>query len=490
MTLLHFSFLDWSVVVLYGAVLLILGFRGSRKKRQSAEDFVLGGRALTVPSFVAALVSTWYGGILGVGEFSWSYGLSNWVVFGFPYYLFAAVFALFFAEKVRRSECLTIPEAFHRSYGSSAGMLAGVLVFLNATPAPYFLMLAILLQVLTGWPLLVCLLMGTAWTVVYLFTGGLRSVVRTDIFQFILMFAGFILLLVYIVFTYGGVSFLTARLPPAHLTLTGTHSTQYVLVWFFIALWTLVAPQFHQFTLSALDGRTARRGILVSIGFWFLFDTLTTVSGLYARALLPNLATPTMAFPLLAEHALPSLAKGFFFVGMLATVMSTADGLTFISGVTFGRDVLSRISPSRRVPASIRAGGGSEWNRHLLLGVALAVITSVTAIQFVPSVINLWYVIGTLFIPPLLLPLIAIYYPGLRISTRWTLMSMIGSLAIAAASFLAGHSLGGSTGSGYPLGIEPMYSGIGYSMIVYATGLLRQRSRPERTRPESVRPGR
>jgi solute:Na+ symporter, SSS family len=478
MALLHFSFLDWFVVVLYGAMLLVLGFRGGRAKRQSAEEFVLGGRALTVPSFVAALVSTWYGGILGVGEFTWSFGLSNWVVFGLPYYLFAAVFALFFAEKVRRSESLTIPEAFHRSYGRSAGMLAGVLVFLNATPAPYFLMLAILLQVLTGWPLLACLFVGTVWTVVYLFTGGLRSVVRTDIFQFILMFAGFILLLAYVIPDHGDLSFLATHLPLGHLTLMGTHSVQYILVWFFIALWTLVAPQFHQFTLSARDGRTARRGILVSIGFWFLFDTLTTVSGLYARALLPNLSEPTMAYPLLAEHALPSLAKGLFYVGMLATVMSTADGLTFISGVTFGRDVLSRIPRPWRVSVRGSSEPGQEGNRQMLLGVALAVVTSVVAIQYVPSVINLWYVIGTLFIPPLLLPLIAIYYPAIRISARWTLLSMICACVVAAAAFIAGQFMGGGSEPAYPFGIEPMYSGIACSVSVHLAGLVQRRYSP------------
>ena len=35
------------------------------------------------------------------------------------------------------------------------------------------------------------------------------------------------------------------------------------------------------------DERTARRGVLISIAFWVLFDFLTTTAGLYARAVLP-----------------------------------------------------------------------------------------------------------------------------------------------------------------------------------------------------------
>ena len=46
------------------------------------------------------LVSTWYGGILGVGEFSYRYGISNWVIQGVPYYVFALFFAFLLAKRI------------------------------------------------------------------------------------------------------------------------------------------------------------------------------------------------------------------------------------------------------------------------------------------------------------------------------------------------------------------------------------------------------
>ena len=65
-------------------------------------DYLVAGRRLTLPGFVASLVTTWYGGILGVGEYGWSYGISSWLVFGVPYYLWAGVFALVLARRARR----------------------------------------------------------------------------------------------------------------------------------------------------------------------------------------------------------------------------------------------------------------------------------------------------------------------------------------------------------------------------------------------------
>ncbi len=465
MTLLRFSPADWILVAAYLLFLLYLGFRGATRSRGTSEEFILGGRMLTLPGFVAALVSTWYGGILGVGEFSYLYGVANWFVFGFPYYIFAIVFALLFAHRVRATGRFSIPDQLYGVYDRKTGLLGSVLVFFNSSPAPYVLMLAVLLQVVTGWTLLPALLAGTLVSVIYVFTGGFRAVVRTDVLQFLLMFAGFFVLLVFLVPTYGILPFLTEQLPAQHLTLSGGNSWQYILVWFFIALWTLVAPQFHQFTLSAKSPETARRGIYVSVICWFVFDTITTLSGLYARALLPDLAQPSMAFPLLAQEVLPSVAKGIFYIGMLATVMSTTDGLTFIAGMTAGRDILSTLT-GRSDDRSV--------TRFTQYGIVFTALFSIAAVLLFPSVISLWYVIGTLFIPPLLLPLGTSYFPRFTIPATPTFAAMLAGFVISAGSFSAGQLALVDGIPQYPLGIEPMYAGLSASIVIYLFFWLRR----------------
>ena len=92
---------DYFIVVCYLVVLLWLGLRSRQRGNsgRTAVDFILDGRRLTLPAFVATLVSTWYGGILGVGEYTFLYGISNWLVFGVPYYAAALIFAFFLAKK-------------------------------------------------------------------------------------------------------------------------------------------------------------------------------------------------------------------------------------------------------------------------------------------------------------------------------------------------------------------------------------------------------
>jgi SSS family solute:Na+ symporter len=454
---MQFHWLDWLVVALYAAAVAALGLAGGRSR--GSDDFLLAGRSLTVPAFVAALVSTWYGGILGVGEFSYLYGLVNWVVFGVPYYIFAAVFALFFARRVRESAVYSIPDTLSRAFGRRIGAIGAAAVFFISTPAPYILMQTVLLQVVTGWPTAVCMPAGIALSLLYQLRGGFRSVVRVDLLHFTLMFAGFGMLVAILAARYGGWHTLAAALPPAHLTPLGGRSWQYALVWFFIALWTIVSPQFHQFTLSARTPSVARRGIAVSIGFWMLFDGLTTAAGLYARVLLPQLGNPVMAYPLLADAVLPAVAKGLFFVAMLATVLSTTDGLTLISAVTVGRDMLAR-------------NADADLTRSTRVGIGLTIAVGAAAALAIPSVIRLWYVVGTLFIPVLLLPVVSAYYPRLRVGRTWTAAAMLSGFLASFAAFLAGVAASGADAPSYPLGIEPFYLGVASSAACYALGRL------------------
>ena len=129
---------------------------------------------------------------------------------------------------------------------------------------------------------------------------------------------------------------------------------QYIFAWFFIALWTFVDPGFYQRCAAAKSPTTARNGILISIGFWFVFDMLTLFSGIYAKLLITNSA-PTLAYIKLAELVLPPFAFGLFFIGILSVIMSSVDSFSFISASTFGRDILWRVqSRTEKRPSAKR----------------------------------------------------------------------------------------------------------------------------------------
>ncbi len=448
-----FGWPDLIPLLLYVALLLYLGYK-ARRKHASQEEFLLSSRSLTIPAFVATLVTTWYGGILGIGEFVYRNGLSVWFVFGLPYYIFALLFALFLASKVRQANNYSIPDMLYKTYGRPSGSLGSLFLLFMTSPAPYILMLAILIQQILHWSFILSILIGTFFSIVYVYKGGFRSVVETDKLQFIFMFTGFILLFAYLLSQSISPLELFGKLDELHKSPTGGLHWQQMAVWFLIASWTFIDPGFHQRCAAAKTGGVARKGIFVSIAFWFLFDGLTMLTGLYAVVLLPDI-NPLMGYPQLAVHFLPPFVRGLFFTGLFAIIMSTIDSYTFLSALTFGLDIFGHWK------------GKGRTNRAVQFGLVLTAFISIGLILAFPSVIQLWYNLGSLFIPPLLLPLLAAYFPAIRLSRKKTFLNMLISFLLTGGLFLWGqiHTLNGEPL--FLLSIEPFFPGFIFSLLWY-----------------------
>lgn len=449
--------IDYAIIAAYLAVLIVLGIIRRAGREESASSFILGGRTLTLPAFIATLVSSWYGGILGVGEYSYLYGLSNWLVFGVPYYLAAFLFAIFLARKARQAEVLTIPDRLDNVYGRGTAVAGSIILFFMTLPGAYILMLAVLIKFLFGWPLWQGAVIGTLFSLFYVHLGGFRSVVRTDILQFGLMFLGFIILLALLVINYGGLDFVRSSVPPEHLTWHGGRAVGYIATWYVIALATLIEPAFYQRCYAAKSEGVARKGILISILFWIVFDFMTTSCGLYARALLPDLAEPISSYPALAAKVLPPGLLGLFALALLATVMSTVDSYSFIAASTFGRDIIWRIF---KVPEK-------DITYYTRVGLILSAVFALIMALYFKSVIDIWHDFGSVGTPALLVPLFFAFIGKRRMPPKVTLSSMIISGGLSLAWLILGYQL--ADGS-YWLGVPPIVPGLVASILFHLFG--------------------
>ena len=454
-----FTWFDWSLIGAYFAFLLWLSWKTSSS--ESEEEFLLSGRKVTLPAFIATLVSTWYGGILGVGEWSYQFGISQWLVLGVPFYLFTALFAIFLAGKVRENVALTIPEAIANKYNEKSGRLSALPIFILVSPAPYILMLGLLFQFLSGGsaPFLLYASLVALFSVLYISIGGFGAVIRTDILQVILMFTGFIILLIYAMAEFGGIGTLWTSVSDIHRDPTGGNSWQYILVWFFIALWTFVDPSFHQRAAAAESPKTAKKGMFISVGFWIVFDFLTCFAGLYAFAILGGgLEQPVMAYPILADQILPIGLKGLFFVSLLAIIMSTLDSYLFISGQTLGRDYLVKYFPNT--------------NPNLLtrIGIFVSALIGILLIIIYPSVIDLWYVLGSVFIPGMLLPVLGIYLRPFQLKANFVYISIILCTAVSLTWLILGTTMPEAEQGYLFLGVEPFYPGLFVAFVLWLIG--------------------
>ena len=425
------------MIYIYFIIILLIGIYNNKKNDK--DEYLYLSRKLTLPSFVATIVTTWYGGILEIGRFSYFNGIVTWLIFGFFYYISAILFALYIGPKLNKNNIKSIPQYFNKKYGIISQKISAIILILVSSPAPYLMILSTLLIHIFNINLNNALLFGIIFSISYIYSGGIKSIIKTDIIQFIFMYIGFFIMLIYLIYDFGGITYLINNVPNKHLSLTGNLPIGYILSWSLISMITFIDPNIFHRSYSSKDVKTIKKGFLISVLFWFIFDILTISVGLYASAIIPpNILNNMNPYIYLAENYLPIILKNIFYIGLLSIVMSTIDSFFFVSSIIASDDLINK---------------KNKFNNKLTL-ILIGIISYVIAINF-SFVIDIWYIFGSIAASSILIPfLLMIFKPNKTIKYPNTTLLM--PILI---SFLWIYLE-------YPYNIDLMYPGIFISSLL------------------------
>lgn len=372
----------------------------SESEQMSTVELLLMGRRLTLPIFVATLVATWYGGIFGVTALTFEKGIYNLLTQGVFWYGSYLIFAFFLVKKIRNYDVMTIPEMAGKIFGPKAERITATLNFLNLLPLAYTISLGLFLQAMFGGSLFVNTCAGVVLVTLWSLWGGFRAVVFSDIVQFFFMILAVVLIVIFAWAQMGSPLVLMEQLPLTHLDWSGGESFSNILVWGFIALSTLVDPNFYQRVLAADSEKTAKRGIIISTVIWFIFDCCTTLGALYARVALPD-ADPQNAYLQFSIQLVPHGVRGLILAGILAIILSTLDSYLFNAATCVSYDFF-KLKTRFKV-----------WHHHIAL-VAVSIISVLIGVHFEGNVVEVWKTMGSLSAACLLFPiLVGQWRPGM-----------------------------------------------------------------------------
>ena len=303
-------------------------------------------------------------------------------------------------------------------FGPKAGKLSAVFNFFNVLPIAYVISLGLLIQALFGLDVWLAMFIGVSVVILYTLFGGFRAVVFSDIIQFFVMCLGVFLVLLFSIKLFGGYGFLKANLPAAHFTVTGGEGIATTLVWGFIALSTLVDPNFYQRVFAAKNTKTAKKGILISTAIWILFDICTTSGAMYARAVIPEAASDK-AYLIYALQILPNGIRGFVLAGILATILSTLDSYLFIAGTTVSFDLM---------PKKFK---GKIYLHHLGI-IIVGIIAVFMGVVFEGNIKAVWKTLGSYSASCLLLPVMYGYiFPKKIKDMQFVFASILGVITVS-----------------------------------------------------------
>ncbi|KUM72562.1 sodium:solute symporter [Streptomyces griseorubiginosus] len=443
---------DYTVIVVYLAGMLAMGWWGMRRAR-SKSDFLVAGRRLGPAMYSGTMAAIVLGGastIGGVG-LGYQYGLSGaWMVFTIGLGLLAL--SVFFSARIARLKVYTVSEMLDLRYGGRAGVISGVVMW------AYTLMLAVtstiayatIFDVLFDMNRTFAIVLGGSIVVAYSTLGGMWSITLTDMVQFVVKTIGVLLLLLPIaVVKAGGFGEMKAKLPTGYfdpLGIGGETIFTYVLIYTF---GMLIGQDIWQRVFTARSDTTAKWGGTVAGTYCLAYALAGAVIGTAAKVLYPNLANADDAFATIVKDELPVGVRGLVLAAALAAVMSTSSGALIACATVANNDIWSRL----RGRTAEGEHDEVQGNRAFILVMGIAVIATAIALNNVVEALTVAY---NLLVGGLLVPIL-----GGLLWKRGTAQGALASVAVgglAVIGLMAGYGI---------LANEPVYYGLLASLVVY-----------------------
>ncbi len=363
---MNFTLLDWSAIVLYLGITLMLGLYFRSRSGKSVDDYFVSGRNVSWWLAGTSMVATTFAADtpLVVTGLVYTQGIAgNWLWWAF---LLSGMMTVFlFARLWRRSGLLTDvqfaemrysgkPAAFLRGFRAIyLGLLMNCLILGWVTKAMTSIV-AVTLGVSDRNALAICVLFLIPFTGLYVALGGLWGVLWTDLFQFALKMAIVIGVAWYAVAAAGGMSTLLSRL--AEMRAAAGPSAGDATAFFpdfsrpfsQEGIWLLPVITFvvniglqwwafwypgaepggggyiAQRIFSAKDERNGLLAVLwFNVAHYALRPWPWILTALAAVVLYPHLEHPETGYMLVVSEHVPPALRGIVIAGFMAAFMST-----------------------------------------------------------------------------------------------------------------------------------------------------------------------
>ena len=428
--LLSLSPVDLIIIVIYFCLVLGIGFYLKRFAKTS-EDFFMAGREMTAwiagLSFLAANLGSLE--LMGWAAAAYQYGIlaTHWYWVGaIPAMLFLGVVMMPFYYICKTH---SVPGYLQLRYGESARALSaisfGFMTVLMSGINMYSM--ALVLKVVLGWDINFSIWVSSLTVAVYVALGGLLSAIFNEVLQFILIWAGALLIPILGLIETGGWDGMVARIQKnlpggdyTHLWRTmgsftdnpmGIHWTGIVfgLGWVIsFGYWTtdfLVVQR----VLSAKDLRSAKLAPIIGSAFKMMVPFIVILPGLLGLAVLPMklvgegeaVATGAHSYnevlPLmLARYCGPGLL-GLGITALIAGFMSGMAGNVSAFATVWTYDIY-RPLVKKRPPRDEHLVKVGRW--CTILGVLVSIGTAYLVMQF-KSIMDYVQALFSFFIAPL-----------------------------------------------------------------------------------------
>ncbi len=463
------SWLQYVIILAYFIFIVTKGLRRSREIKDT-DDFLVAGRRTGWFVLMCTMGATVLGGGASIGAIGRTY---EWgvlmLLISTGWYLHFIISGLFVAPYFRKAKLYTVAGYFGHRYGEKSRFLAFLLSLFFSIGILGAQMVAfgkIITTMIPEFSYLAAVIIGGGIVILYSTAGGLLAVIHTDVYQFVILIAGFFITVILIapdIIQSGGAVF--QKVPASFFQLEGGKGWLFLITTFLaFFLGETFAPGYATRYCIGKDIKETKKGIVGSGVFLaFTFPAILFFIALYARLHFPNI-DPEMALPRTILQLNNPVIGGIIIAALMCAVMSSADSILNSATAIFVKDLYEKYLSNSEV---IRKRGLiiARFSSVVLglLGIAMAIA--------LPNVIDLLLLTYNLWAPGIILPVLAGVFSKRR-SRRHNLLIFITMLISTASTILYMNTV-------YTEIAQPSVFGLAISCIVYFPGRLFIRYHPK-----------
>jgi SSS family solute:Na+ symporter len=426
--LVHLSAVDAAIIVFYFALVLTIGFYLQRRAK-TGEDFFMAGREMTAWIAGLSFLSANLGALelMGWAASAYQYGIlaTHWYWIGaIPAMLFLGIVMMPFYYI---SKTHSVPGYLRLRFGESSRTLAAIsFAFMTVLMSGINMYsMALVMKVVLGWNINFSIWVSSLTVAAYVAVGGLRSAIFNEVLQFILIWAGALLIPILGLVEAGGWSNLKLQIAqnasPAytHLWSTlgsfdnnpmGIHWTGIVFGLGFVISFGYWTTDFLvvQRVLAAKDLRSAKLAPVIGAAFKMLVPFIVILPGLLGLAVLPMKLTGERMAVATGGHSynevLPLMLARYCGPGLLGLGI-TALIAGFMSGMAGNVSAFTTVWTYDIYRALINKRGSDHHYVNMgrwctILGVLISVGTAYLVMQFA-SIMDYVQALFSFFVAPL-----------------------------------------------------------------------------------------
>ena len=432
-------------MIIYMAIVIVIGLAYAKKANQSSEDYFLGGRSLgpwvTAMSAEASDMSGWL--LMGLPGVAYWCGLADasWTAIGLAigtYINWLIVSKRLRRYSVRANNAITLPDFFSNRFREDKKVIMSlaavfILVFFTVYAASCFVTCGKLFSTLFGAPYMTMMLVGAVFVLLYTILGGFLAESASDFMQGVVMIVALGVIVVISTVNAGGIGAVVEnaqsipgffeffgmatpsvneageQLVEAGAPVFGVAREYGILSVCSMLAWGLGYFGMPQVLLRFMAIRKeeeldrSRRIAMI----WVVISLAVAVFiGIAGRALFPiahlTASSAENIFITLATSSLPPILAGFVMAGILAATISSSDSYLLIAASAVSKNIYQGVFKKNASDKQVM-----DVSRYTLLAIAfVAMIIALDENSVIFKVVSFaWAGFGATFGPLMLFSL-------------------------------------------------------------------------------------